>query len=231
MEMKSDLSTEQLSPREMKLVERKNKAVNRLAVQFSKNAMSLEEYERLIDYIQKAESERELTIIEKIVGESALCSGVENETIPPKHDNSYDNETSRHREYSTARDKVPGIFGAEWSDITFMSSREISGASLVGRHRSFLSFLGNTSVTIEEGQLPPGRTIVNVVSFLGNTVITAPPSVKVTMEATAVLGNAVINRGTEIMENFHRGAPELVVTGGAFLGNLVVEIRKARGGF
>ncbi|MDR0644297.1 MAG: DUF1446 domain-containing protein [Treponema sp.] len=221
--MKTDLSAAQLSPRETKLVERKNKAVDRLSVQFSKNAMSLEEYERLIDYIQKVESERELTIIEKIVGESAAYSDVGN-------DNSRVKENPQQREYSAIHNPFTGIFSSEWSDLTFLSSREVSGASLVGRRRSFLSFLGNTSIIIEEGQLPPGKTVVNAVSFLGNIVITTPPSVKVTMEANAVLGNAAIDRGTGITESLRAGA-ELVVTGGAFMGNLVVEIRKPRGGF
>ncbi|MDR0784330.1 MAG: hypothetical protein LBE74_00395 [Treponema sp.] len=222
--MKTDMSGEQLTPREMKLAMRKNKAVDRLSVQFSKNAMSLEEYERLVDYIQKAESERELTIIEKIVDESAAYSSM-------KSDKSRVYEEPQRREHPSTYNPFAGILGSEWSDITFMSSREISGASLVGKRRSILSFLGNTSITIEEGQLPQGRTIVNAVSFLGNTVIAAPPSVKVTMEANAVLGNAVIDRGTGITETLRPGAPELVVMGGAFMGNLVVEIRKPRGGF
>ncbi|MDR0410756.1 MAG: cell wall-active antibiotics response protein [Treponema sp.] len=222
--MKTDMSAEQLSPREMKLIARKNKAVDRLSVQFSKNAMSLEEYERLIDYIQKAESERELTIIEKIVGESAAYSGMEN-------DKSYGRKTPQRHEHSPSYSPLNGILGSEWSDITFMSSREISGASLVGKRRSFLSFLGNTSIIIEEGQLPQGKTVVNAVSFLGNIVITVPSSVKVTMEANAILGNTTIDRGTGITEALHANVPELVVTGGAFMGNLAVEIRKPRGGF
>jgi hypothetical protein len=227
MEMKADLSS--LSPREIRLVERKNIAIEKLSVQFSRNAMSMEEYERLVDYIQKAESERELTIIEKIVGESAACSGIEDEAIPPKPGAGYSNETSQRRD--SAHYTFTGMFGAEGADVTFMSSREISGASLVGKRRSFLSFLGSVSITIEERQLPPGKTIVNAVSLLGSIIITAPPSVKITMEANAVLGTAVIERGTGVMETLRSDAPELVVTGGAFMGSLIVEIRKPRGGF
>jgi hypothetical protein len=227
MEMRTDSSS--LSPREMRLVERKNKAIDELSVQFSRNAMSVEEYERLVDYIQKAESERELTIIEKIVYESGVYSGLESGARQPKREESCDEGTPRRGGRGAL---FSGIFGGEWSDVTFLSHREVSGASLIGGRRSFLSFLGDTLVTIEEGQLPPGKTVVNAVSLLGNIVITAPPSVKVAMEATAILGSAEIARGGRVEGTIYsERAPELVVTGGAFMGALVVEIRKSRGDY
>jgi hypothetical protein len=91
--------------------------------------------------------------------------------------------------------------------------------------------LGNTEIQIEEGQLPKGKTFVNAVSLLGNTIIRVPPSIRVTLEAKAILGNATIERGTGIQEQYPSGCPELVITGGALLGNLVVEVRKPRGAF
>ena len=49
--------------------ERKGKAIENLSVSFAKNRLPLEEYERLVEYINKIESERELIVIEKIVTE------------------------------------------------------------------------------------------------------------------------------------------------------------------
>ena len=49
--------------------ERKEKAIENLSDSFAKNRLPLEEYERLVEYINKIESERELIVVEKIVAE------------------------------------------------------------------------------------------------------------------------------------------------------------------
>jgi hypothetical protein len=49
--------------------ERKEKAIENLSDSFAKNKLPLEEYERLVEYIQKIESERELIVVEKMVAE------------------------------------------------------------------------------------------------------------------------------------------------------------------
>ena len=52
--------------------ERKDKLVEKLSTQYSLSQISMEEYERLVKYSQEIETEKELTIFEKIIEEHSL---------------------------------------------------------------------------------------------------------------------------------------------------------------
>jgi hypothetical protein len=192
--------------------ERKEQIVEALSFWFSHNALSMAEYERLLDYINKAESERELRFIEKIVEEGGRYAG--------KDQDGDDQEP--HRETAP----VPGEGG--WTNFSFalLSSREISGETLRSRPCSLVSLLGSHAVDIREGDLPPGRTKVDMVSILGETKITVPPGVAVTMRAFPLAGEAKVCRGVETQRS--PGKPELVITGIALLGNITVKLRKEK---
>lgn len=199
------MNSSELSPREQRLIDRKQRSIDALSIQFSHNAMPMEEYERLVEYIHKAESDRELVIIERIVAESALYAGEPLQAASPAN---------------------TGITDSSRPDLSFFASREISGESLVGKQRSFLSVFGTTTITIGEGQLPPGKTIIKAVSVFGNIVISVPQGIAVTMDVAAILGNATVQRGVETTTL--PGGPELVIIGGAYLGNITVEVRKPK---
>jgi hypothetical protein len=140
-----------LSARETRLEEHKDQIVKALSVQFSQNALSVEEYERLLEYINRVESERELAIVEKVIEETALYAG-DSEHL----------SSSSHSRYSAVSRK---------SDLTLLASRNFSGQSLRAR-RSILTILGNSHIHIQKGDLPPGRTEVKIVCILGNMAIT-----------------------------------------------------------
>ncbi|MDR2486319.1 MAG: cell wall-active antibiotics response protein [Treponema sp.] len=190
-----------LSIRESRLEARKNQAIEALSVQFSRNAMPVEEYERLVDYINRLESEREMAVVEKIVEETALYAGdIPGKAAAPAVSHP-DGDISKRRK------------------LTLLASRETSGEVLC-RERKFLSLLGNHTITIQSGDLPPGQTRVNIVSFLGLTTIIVPPEVKVIIEATPILGGVFVWPGVASQKK--PGSPELVITGGAYLGNITV---------
>ena len=231
-----------LSPKEQRLSERKNKAIEALSAQFSRNGMQLEEFERLAEYIHKAESERELAIIEKIVDESADYAGLDKNggiSAAPRRGAASSGVPGQGADAAFAGSSVlpvagtqppqrpaglHGLFGGSWTDVAFFASREISGDALAAKPRSFLSFFGSTAVTIGEGQLPPGKTVVNASAFLGNTVISVPPNVSITLDVNAILGTAAIEHGERTVKT--PSSPELVVTGGVCLGNIAVQVRK-----
>lgn len=217
-----------LSPKQQRLSERKNKAVEALSAQFSQNGMQLEEFERLAEYIHKAESERELSIIEKIVDESADYAGLDKSGGISAADRNFAGKPPAQAQALRPDAGLHGLFGGSWTDVAFFASREISGDLLVGKPRSFLSFFGNTVITIGEGQLPPGKTVVNASAFLGNTVISVPPDVSITLDVNAILGNAAIEHGERTVKT--PSSPELIVTGGACLGNIAVQVRKPKTG-
>jgi hypothetical protein len=191
-----------ISPRTRAIEERKNRAIETLSVQFSQDVLPLEEYERLVEYINRAESERELAIIERIVDETALYARQEDE-----------GEREERRGDTRFR-------------FALLSSRESSGDILRGNQSAFISILGTNIIDIREGDLPPGRTEVDVLSILGETKITIPPGVTVTMKAFAIAGETRIGRGIDTQRR--PGAPELVITGCALLGSVVVKVRKEK---
>ena len=192
-----------LSPREARIEERKNQAIEALSEQFSQNALPIEEYERLVEYINRVESERELVIVDKIVNETALYAG----NLAPM-------PAPASATPATADDGKPQF------DLALFSNCKISGDTLLTRRRSFVALFGNITITIHDGDLPSGRTVLHVNAVLGNVIIKVPPSLVVSMEAVAYLGNTVLhNQGQRLP-----GCPELVVTGGAYLGNIVVKV-------
>jgi hypothetical protein len=194
----------ELSPRAEQIEGRKARAIEALSVQFSHNALPLDEYERLVEYINRAESERELGIIERIVDETALYAGVAPERPAPEGD-------------------LPPVDLDKFS-LTLLSSRTIPGELLRQGRCSFVTILGNNIIDIREGDLPPGRTQLDLVTILGETVVQVPPGLAVTVKSLPIAGNVNIGRGVETRRA--PGEPELVLTGPVLLGNIDVKLRK-----
>ncbi|MDR1148622.1 MAG: hypothetical protein LBK66_08330 [Spirochaetaceae bacterium] len=61
--------------------EEKDKLTKELSEQYSKNIITIEEYERILEYINKIETKKEVNIIEKIIRENAIEN---NEIMIPK---------------------------------------------------------------------------------------------------------------------------------------------------
>jgi hypothetical protein len=184
--------------------ERKNRVIEALSAQFSHDILPLAEYERLLEYINKAESSRELSIIERIVDENLRYGGRE-----------------PCRETAAAEGG-----GSTRFSFALLASRETPGDCLRSGQSAFVSILGTNAIDVREGDLPPGRTEVDAVSILGETRITVPPGVAVTMKAFPVAGEARIGKGVETQRS--PGGAELVVTGIALLGNISVRLRKEK---
>jgi hypothetical protein len=53
---------------------KKNKLIEHLSEQYSQNKISLEEYERLIEYCNKIETDKELILLEKIIEENNIAN-------------------------------------------------------------------------------------------------------------------------------------------------------------
>jgi len=186
--------------------ERKEKAIENLSDSFAKNKLPLEEYERLVEYIQKIESERELIVVEKMVAE---YGGSETPKKPVYEDD--DDEPDNY-----PRPTHQG------SSLTVLSSRTISGPVESGMQ--FVSLLGSEHIKIRKADLSRRKTILNVVSILGESVISVESGIGVTNRAIPVLGGAWTDRKVE--RNAESGEPEIVIEGAALLGNITVKLLK-----
>jgi hypothetical protein len=195
---------EQQLTREIRLEERKNKVIEELSVQFSQNELPMEEYERLVEYINKAETERELAIIEKISRENSLYAG----------------NTNNHQEEKSFRTRESRESKDDKSSVALLASRHLSGDFFNGKSHSLYSILGEQIIEIEDGDLPNGRTEITVVSLLGDTKISVPPNVRVKINAVPILGDAKVARNEA---GFSEYGPELIINGIAILSSIKVK--------
>jgi hypothetical protein len=191
--------------------ERKEKAIENLSDSFAKNQLPLEEYERLVEYIQKIESERELIVVEKMVAE---YGGSE---LPKK-------SAYGGNELPDEDDEVDNYHSPQHqgSSLAILSSRNISGPVKSGMQ--FVSILGSEYIKISKADLSRRKTVLNVVSILGECVISVESGIRVSNQAIPILGGAWTDRKVE--RNADDGDPELVISGAALLGNITVKLLK-----
>jgi predicted membrane protein len=157
-----------------------------------------------VEYINKAESERELVIIEKISRENSLYSG--------------GNENRQHERYAESRGDSESDDGK--TSFALLSTRHLSGDFFTGENHSLFSILGSHEIDFAEGELPNGRTEITIVSLLGDTKIRVPPNVKVKINAVPILGEAKVARNIENVPSY---GPELVINGIAILSSINVK--------
>jgi hypothetical protein len=186
--------------------ERKEKAIENLSDSFAKNKLPLEEYERLVEYIQKIESERELIVVEKMVAE---YGGSE---LPKK--DTYEDEDDEVDNYPNSTH--------QGNSLTVLSSRTISGPVESGMQ--FVSILGSEHIKIRKADLSRRKTVLNVVSILGESVISVESGIRVSNRAVPILGGAWTDRKVE--RSADNREPELVISGAALLGNITVKLLK-----
>ena len=186
--------------------ERKQQAVETLSASYAKNRLPLEEYERLVEYINKIESERELAVVEKIVAEYGG-----NDTGEPA---AADDEDYGRESYQNNQSFL--------SNMTILSSRSFTGPVKSGSQ--FVNILGSEHIKIRKNDLSRQKTVLDAVSILGEIVILVEPGIRVTNNAIPVLGGAWTDN--KIEKQARNGDPEIIITGAALLGNITVKLLK-----
>jgi hypothetical protein len=185
--------------------ERKGRAIESLSASFAENRLPLEEYERLAEYIHKIESERELLVVEKIVAEYGGDSGPGGSARAEGGPWAGDDEG--HQPGAYARTK-----------LTILSARSFAGPLEPGAQ--FVSILGSGTIRIRREDLRCRRTLVQVISLLGDSLILVEPGIRVISQAIPILGNATTDH--RVGKAAEGSAPELVIGGAALLGNITV---------
>jgi hypothetical protein len=193
--------------------ERKNQAVETLSARFAENRLPLEEYERLVEYIHKIESERELAVVEKIVAEYGTEYGGGPAGTAAFSGGEFDDEDGG--EYP------PGLPFSK-SNLTVLSSRGFAGPLRAGAQ--FVSILGSEHIKIRREDLRRRRTVLQVVSILGDSLIQVEPGIRVINTAIPVLGACWTD--SKIGKAADRDGPELLISGAALLGNITVRLLK-----
>ena len=189
--------------------ERKVKAIDSLSDSFAKNKLPLEEYERLVDYINKIESERELVLVEKIVAEhGAISTGSGRDVYPDDDDDDDAAEYSR--------------FARSSSNVAILSSRTFSGPLKSGTE--IISILGSGCLKVRKADLSKRQTIVNVVSILGDCVICVESGIRVKNKVIPILADSSVNQ--KVSNQASQNDPELIISGVALLSDIRVKLIK-----
>jgi len=188
------------------LEERKEKAIESLSVSFAKNKLPLEEFERLVEYINKTESERELIVVEKIVAEFGR-----ERTEPFAEEDESHTAHAAHARHHYQR-----------NNLTVFSSRTFTGP--LKSETQFVSILGSGCIKIRKADLKKQQTVLNVVSILADCVIMVESGIRVINNAVPILGDSKIS--SKVDKEVEAGGPELIISGTALLGDISVRLLK-----
>jgi hypothetical protein len=175
--------------------EEKDKLTQKLSDQYSRNIIDMEEYERILEYINKIETGKEVSIIQKIVQENvndnALTITGNDEIIMPK-------TNEKH--------------------LSMFSWRTSNVRPLNGNGGKYVSVFGANQIIVDK--LPRGRTVINVSSIFGLTEIIVSKNIRIINKAAPIFSGIFspqeINQGDEDL-------PELYIVGKAVFGNITIK--------
>jgi hypothetical protein len=193
--------------------ERKGKAVDTLSSCYAKNRLPLEEYERLVEYINKIESERERAIVEKIVTEYEGPKTPSEDTAHANRDDgpsAYDDDD--YPEYHSFQNLS--------SNLALFSTRVHSGPIKTGSQ--YVSIFGSEQIKIRKADLQKGRTFLDVVSLFGDNTIFVEEGIRVVNKAIPIFGNSDVSH--KINNRAQTGSRELIINGTALFGNISVKL-------
>ncbi|MDR1127051.1 MAG: hypothetical protein LBL06_02860 [Treponema sp.] len=176
--------------------EEKDRLVKELVKQYSQNIISMEEYERLLEYINKIETKKETNIIGKIIQENStenneLTITQKNEVMIPK-----------------TREKYLSMF----------SWRTTNVKPINGNGGKFISLFGTNRIIVDK--LPKGTTILNVNSVFGLTEIIVSRNIKI-INKIAPIFSGIFSPNEINKEN--EELPELYIIGKAVFGNITIK--------
>jgi hypothetical protein len=178
--------------------EEREKLTQKLSEQYSQNIINIEEYERILEYINKIETKRETNIVGKIIQENTAGNGTlqnsqNNDDIIPSP------KSERH--------------------ISAFSWRTTNLRPINGNGGKFTSLFGANRIIVDD--LPKGRTIIDVTSLFGLTeIIISAKNIKITNKAIPVFAGIFMPPAP----NTEDGKPsELYITGKAVFGNITIK--------
>ncbi|MDR1216056.1 MAG: hypothetical protein LBK25_05175 [Treponema sp.] len=176
--------------------EEKDRLVKELVKQYSQNIISMEEYERLLEYINKIETKKETNIIGKIIHENStetneLTITQKNEVMIPKTKEKY---------------------------LSMFSWRTTNVKPINGNGGEFISLFGTNRIIVDN--LPKGTTILNVNSVFGLTEIIVSKNIKI-INKIAPIFSGIFSPNEINKEN--KELPELYIIGKAVFGNITIK--------
>jgi len=168
---------------------------------YSTGIISIEEYERLIEYINKIETKKEIAIIDGFIqGYSA------------------DVKHAPAREDAPASRKIStGKKSGGKEHVALFSWRTTTLEPVNGKGGKFVSLFGTNKIIVDN--LPPGKTVIKTETVFGLTEIVVSCNIRITNKTEAVFAGVY---GIDEAQGSDPDVPELVIKGDVVFGNLNV---------
>ena len=179
----------------MNLEQEKEKLTETLSDQYSKNVIALEEYERMLDWVNKIETGKELTAVQNMVKVETPVQ-----------------ETPQRLPMFTK--------GKTKNYETVFSYRSVTIKPTDGKAGKFSSVFGTMKVKVDS--LPIGKTVLKAEAVFGTVEIHVPGNVKITSDITPVFGGVFIPDEMEHGE-YDSDCPVLHIKGEAVFGSIFVK--------
>ncbi|MHB9294129.1 hypothetical protein Holit_03255 [Hollandina sp. SP2] len=187
--------------------EERENLIKKLSEHYSQNIINMEEYERILEYLNKIETEREINIIKKIIHENNV--------------NGNGSTITRNDEIITPKPKEKHLSIFSWRTTNIKPQNRNGG--------KYISLFGANRIIVDN--LPRGRTVLNVNSIFGLTeiVVSENENIKIINRAIPIFSGIFTpdekNREDEEL-------PELYITGKVIFGSISVrtieDIRKEK---
>ena len=186
----------------------RERAVEVLMEHFSRDVMDLEEFEGLLDAVNRCSTVGELReLLSKLP--PVESSEPATDMIPAQGGAPVVVDTGRVRPHGFL--------------ISILGATNRSGRWIPARKSFALGVLGGISLDFREALLGSGITDVNLLAVLGGIEIIVPPEMAVEVDGMAVLGGFEYHTDTPLRSN--PDLPTLRIRGLAVLGGVNVEVR------
>ena len=177
--------------------EEKDRLAKNLSEQYSQNVISLEEYERILEYLNKIETKKEIYVIEKIIHES---NGVNKNGL----------ETIQNDEIMIPKSRE--------RHLTIFSWRSLNIKAVNGNGGKYTSLFGTNRIMVDN--LPDGKLVLNVNSIFGLTEIIVQKNIKIINKAVPIFSGIFVSE--KLMKESGE-LPELYILGKAIFGNITIK--------
>ena len=186
----------------------KTRLTEKISEHYARNVINIEEYERLVEYVSKIETKKEVSIIETMIqGYSSI-----NSASPAGYGSADEAPVKNDRQEIKKRDKR--------EHVTIFSMRTTNIQPINGRAGKFTNVFGANKIIVDN--LPPGRTVMKLEIVFGLTEIVVARNIRIINNTEPVFAMVSCPDDTDSWEG---NCPELLIKGEVVFGNVTI-IRK-----
>lgn len=208
----------------------RDRALDRLTSAYAGGSISLEEYERRAQAVQRSyappDIESQVADLPVAAPNAAMTGAAGAARLAPATARSTAtsgrNRHERPLSPAAAEElRIESRHGSPEFALCVMGERSFSGDWLNSDQATTLTLMGSTTFDLRNTALPPGRLRIEALAVMGEVRILVPQGLPVRMTAFPFMGEAKIHGSVE--QRVDRDGPWVEVSGMAFMGSIIVK--------